>query len=1830
MPIPQSSLFPLADWNARASYTSTEPNDRSIVDPVDGISAYLAKKDPGFLVDTDTDQVFMVSDASKLAGVSVLRTEARLDIQVPESFTFEFDITLTEDLPKHFGLVNNRIYVGASNDKGAVVGLLFSYQGLALCSGYDDIYPTVLGGSEKYLFDENGLPVSGLTVRVTVDAAMKATTIYLAPTSDAYNSKTGGALWALQPDLSPISTVTTRVTRVPLSGVQFIATAMSQEKLLELDLEASAGQSAVFGISSVRISGIVLVPVPRPVAVATATLQAMLGTPINLNGGGSYDPASLGSLTFDWELESVPDGSAATLTGSQQATLAIGDVLKILHKKPTSAANSYKVVIAAHVNQGLHTTAVYKGGVLTITLAVIPGVNGQLVPKVAVKDLIDLFNNPLNPGYLKETSSKFGVSATGDQLALVPTGTYLFENASPLGAGSNSINPVLNADVPGFYTVSLVVSNGTRPSLKTRVTTLVCVTDQLLRHRPNTDYIFHHLPDFWNLIPDKEQMTTIWSAMSQVISADILETWQADHYKAHRDVSRLYQRRWLPYSTEVVPDQKPTLVIPPLTASFSPLNTAFTYQTLTPLVTESGVLATKKAGLTGFKVMKAPLKPGDKVLYRDSVGKPKIAVVAGVENVVNKKDEWEVTFAANDVSVYTVLTDNSAGYFVGDTSKVAQNYFTSWFTNPSYSLNQANTVLDKVRIFETNKKVTDYPITQVNPLGAQGVPSANVLKLAVPVERAVDNVPYRWQHLRSVYGHYMSVVPYVQFPSATDLSTYDLELGDYVDFKLTDPATGMEFISSVTILAVDKTSIFVQWDPLFQQLSAMTQVPVGAGKKIWKFSELGKWLPKFKAIRRSRRIPGYDDLLSVPLLGTPLEPKFNEGTDHYTKDHNILMKDWVLGEVVTKAGTNVVTFTGNSIFHTDFKENTLPLEDLISLGATTLILESGDAGSYQITKTDQAGTYTLDRAVLVSGNYVARMPRFHHNRPSNDVLWGEVSYFDNYKVIESNFGLYVGLPKSQLDTFAKGADYLSVVRSMWFAFLSGPSLKNLSLPIQALSSIPYAEESGQVIDIVPPGPTTPGYVTIVGKTTDAKYVYKFPEGLDQVDIAVNPSTGRTIKAYTSLKPPANKAQQDLYDDSIIQAFTPLFSVVLVEDYVSNPRLADQVFRGQDILRKYHTFVVTIPLNFSKSTQVFPLIKQFLNDAKPAHTNYILLGSFALDDDVAVTDEIGSVPTLFLKDGLGFAPFNALKVQDPEFDDFAIVPLEKENKLWPVEGAAAAFINYPNKLNIIPVWAAQAYAAGAEVIHLNRNWRATAATQAADVPGTSTLWIKSLWVGDTKERYESGYVEGVLDNYSGDGSNNSRNGALDMVNRLDHGDIDVCRSKMWIPIQKIFDGKNFQIGEKLELLGLDAAPISTVWSISPPVVEYVGAGVDPKLPGVTFSQEDHQYTYLWVGFEYMSDQSYDCLGTEARLDGLVVAAAAVQGAANVVVRGVTSAATAILLAAPDRTDPQYKNYFYLDKIFRNDKFDDYGPEDRLNVTMTQYLSETGKSITAFQTASSSFNNLEYYRAVQTVPYRDVNVVPANQQFVPSIGPGAYTHWNVANPAVTKVNWGYVGNQNVSAVPTAITAFARTANPDLKNLHYGMTLASKKGLQYSQGFTSFEVPYPSIRRVRKPVPVNEALLRIEGHFFVGPELVGNPPAPVIPATPTTYAGVTGGCWVFFRPTGHPDPYDYNVWREANSVTFVTGLQVGETVLWKDAAVQDRTGHVLEVILPTLPDLPAGTYDVIIRQYRPYLGPINQPLLHYDEAVAIGAISLANNFVLTAVYAVPEYWDQTAQQP
>ncbi len=375
------------------------------------------------------------------------------------------------------------------------------------------------------------------------------------------------------------------------------------------------------------------------------------------------------------------------------------------------------------------------------------------------------------------------------------------------------------------------------------------------------------------------------------------------------------------------------------------------------------------------------------------------------------------------------------------------------------------------------------------------------------------------------------------------------------------------------------------------------------------------------------------------------------------------------------------------------------------------MFENGPAGTYKIFGYDSTTNALLidlpiDREIE---NVSFHIPRVSSYQSGPDVYWSEVSYFDNSATVEDNFGLYVGFPKALIDEYDPTLDYLSVIKSMWFAMMSGPQFDNMQLAVQALFNLPYTEQPGRVLFVREPTSVEEGRILFLDEDR-REHVFVLPVG---ATMAINPRTGRTIKGFPATDDVENLTplQRETREDSILDSHVKIVDVVRIDDYISNTDLIKKQFGGDSfsyvdddgvvhavdvsptIIEKYHTFIVNVPLEITNNTSVFPLVRKFLEESKPAYTNFILVGSLNFVDEVSVLEEAMLHPTILLKDTPHTSPFFArydgrghsytaiLPVLDvdgnpvidpvtglPTFSEQsieqAVVTLQREARLWP--------------------------------------------------------------------------------------------------------------------------------------------------------------------------------------------------------------------------------------------------------------------------------------------------------------------------------------------------------------------------------------------------------------------------------------------------------------------------------------------------------------------------------------------------------------------------------------
>lgn len=131
----------------------------------------------------------------------------------------------------------------------------------------------------------------------------------------------------------------------------------------------------------------------------------------------------------------------------------------------------------------------------------------------------------------------------------VPLGSLLTSSSfKSIKAEGSAVSFV--PDKTGLYLVSLTVSDGlvnsdpVSVSINIQVSRVPC-GDNIV---PDASFLWTYLSDFWNLVEDKDYLSSVWSASVQMLGAELQKLWTNDYNKSIKTIQGTVQRRWLSYS----------------------------------------------------------------------------------------------------------------------------------------------------------------------------------------------------------------------------------------------------------------------------------------------------------------------------------------------------------------------------------------------------------------------------------------------------------------------------------------------------------------------------------------------------------------------------------------------------------------------------------------------------------------------------------------------------------------------------------------------------------------------------------------------------------------------------------------------------------------------------------------------------------------------------------------------------------------------------------------------------------------------------------------------------------------------------------------------------------------------------------------------------------------------------------------------------------------------------------------------------------------------------------------------------------------------------------
>jgi hypothetical protein len=685
---------------------------------------------------------------------------------------------------------------------------------------------------------------------------------------------------------------------------------------------------------------------------------------------------------------------------------------------------------------------------------------------------------------------------------------------------------------------------------------------------PDVSFIWNHLSNFWNLLEDRDKVDTVWSGFAQAAANILMTAWQIDYNKSLKDIQRVFQRRWLEYSTFLADD--------PGTAKVRIIRGG-----ICPVYSGSGDVA----GLTlefvfdngRNETVTFTGTPGEPLTTDEMASQVNVQLGFSTQGTLLanvRHGRYDSDWLAFDYPTLLRITPNgTANSILGfSTTEYTQNDLRIAPATYSHSFAEISTIYSgpnstipagpqvNVQLINNfNELVNVIAGVPTYDLGYYGIGSEDLFvgtvfypptvphdRLAlriksiglssifqdVPPDPSIpprylsvvllDPVPAKYVPAKPAIGDMILfqdwLIPSVVVSEINDFTVQLISVGDLARFEVTSIATGVSTIVHCPVVGVSHERLGFNPAPLLMYYNG----------------KLEDFNTAFMGVSRLKNIPVDDLVVEIPRLQEVIKdpPSYLTGN-----------KDYIITQI---DGQTVIQFA--------------------------------------------LGTYSVGDS-------------------PPDTLWAEITYLDNSPAIESNFGTLVGLTSAEATGIINDLDYLSAVRGLWYAYFGGPSVENIRIGIQILLGLPFAEEAGIVDSINPHFSATQGRIFLHDVSNPAMVRGYFYPTTCNLGLAINQKTGKTIAK----------------DDRIDQ-FAPLSTGVDVLDWMRGAEWGVPYSAVFSEVEKFFRFAIRANVDAFSMANLYYAIK-FVLQIKPHYTypTFIALKNIGLDK-IDVLDELTSSDT----------------------------------------------------------------------------------------------------------------------------------------------------------------------------------------------------------------------------------------------------------------------------------------------------------------------------------------------------------------------------------------------------------------------------------------------------------------------------------------------------------------------------------------------------------------------------------------------------------------------------
>ncbi len=791
----------------------------------------------------------------------------------------------------------------------------------------------------------------------------------------------------------------------------------------------------------------------------------------------------------------------------------------------------------------------------------------------------------------------------------------------------NALTVNFSPDITGFYRVSLVVTDGFFISepVEAEVYIQVIMVPHGQGLVPDAKFLWNYLSDFWKVVKGREKMENIWSSSLQLIANNLLNLYQLDYNKSIKDIEDYFQRKWLSYNPRL--DLDDTTFILADDQAGNNLGTGKLGVFPEPPYTNTAIIPTATDG--SFTTTK----------YGQAIGPGRLLTIRSTS--YRKLRSTEGTLFGTGLSIFTSEKENIPTG-LGPISW----RFSSTLKSENINFETAGVMGGDILAVEVSKSGTNLK---------------SVLKLQV-VGVADNSLSFTFNLDPLVAGVAAGGLTYEQQLQLAQ----DLRVGDIVkafDGTVLYSGEAQKIYDTVRTVTFKRT---------FFEKVLTTDQDINIGPISIRVKPL--------YVIRNTRIPVDLSLVSVPVLQEFIQQPVIQEIDGKLyeiiedESYPIEQKPKVLFENLDYIIDKEDSVTGVCTLVAGDNKISIPFGDLLDRKITEhdkLVIDEGlNKNTYRIDTIVNSTTITVtptpqasekNRKFKIIRHNPGKFIRFASgafsiSKPAPEILWGEVSYFDNSNLIENNFGVLVGLSKEELDVLKITPPYKAAVAGLMYSFANGPTIKNLRLGAQILLGLPFTYHKGVITDInmvyrtLESGAPQYGRILIAaiderGKKTGLTNIYLFPRGKqifniitmkwedqdpDFSGIDINPATG---KPYAI--------------GDVVEQFAILSKGVDVQDYLVGPGWYDTILSQADIafvLRKYHSAYLRANTDVF-STDDLDFVVTFIRKTKPHYVQLSVAALKSFADDVNITDELWFKPIYTFVDSVGISLPAAAKFDD---------------------------------------------------------------------------------------------------------------------------------------------------------------------------------------------------------------------------------------------------------------------------------------------------------------------------------------------------------------------------------------------------------------------------------------------------------------------------------------------------------------------------------------------------------------------------------------------------------